>query len=178
MQKKKLEQIFKRHGVIAYPTETVFGIGCKASDLLALEKIRKIKQRSTNKGFIILSDKIKHLQRYCVQDLAKIHDKLQNNTPTTWLLECKPEWQGMLTGNSNKIAIRLSNHPQVIELCHIADDAMVSTSLNISGQAPITSLQQAQQLFADKVDDIVAGECGNLPPSRIIDFENGKVIRA
>ncbi len=177
MQKKKLEQIFRHHGVIAYPTETVFGIGCKASDLTAVEKILTIKQRSAAKGFIILSHTIRHLQPYCARDLDEISHQLESKTPTTWLIACKPEWQGILTGNSSKVAIRLCKHPQVIELCRIANDALVSTSLNLSGQPPITTLQQARQTFQNKVDYIVEGECGKLPPSRVIDFETGKVIR-
>lgn len=171
---QSLTDILNNNGIIGYPTETVFGIGCHPQSDSALQKINNIKQRPTNKGLIIVSHQLHHLQRYTPFDLSKL---AQPKRATTYIVPCKAAFIGLLTGNKNTIAIRLSKHPSISQLCNILDDAIVSTSLNISGGATINSYSQACSLFAHLLDFIVEGECGNQSPSQIIDVLNKQVLR-
>ena len=168
-------EIFLQQGnIIAYPTETVYGIGCDPQNSQSLAKINAIKGRNEEKGFIIISNKIAHLQKYTTFNIQNLQ---RTKRATTYLVPCKKSYQGLLTGNKNTVAIRLSEHPAIVELCTVFNGAIVSTSLNYSGDTPITEESIAMTQFANKVDLIIKGECGKQAPSRIVDLESNKVIR-
>ncbi len=172
--KPSLLFILNNHGVIAYPTETVFGIGCNPNSNIALNKINSIKQRDENKGFIIVSNNIEHLQQYTRFDLSLLK---QPKRATTYIVPCKKQFIGLLTGNKNSIAIRLSNHPQIADICNLLNHAVVSTSLNLSGKPAITCNSDAKKQFEEALDFVVAGECGGQQPSQIINAVSLKTIR-
>ncbi|MBT8440112.1 MAG: tRNA threonylcarbamoyladenosine biosynthesis protein RimN [Gammaproteobacteria bacterium] len=165
--------------VIAYPTEAVFGLGCHPLDAQAVKQILKIKQRPVSKGLILIASDFSQLRPY-VADVADEFLEQAFKTwpgPNTWLFPKNPATPYWLTGDFETIAVRVSAHPVVQDLCNTAGTALVSTSANRSQQEPARSALQCRfkQL---SVDMIVNGQVDlSARPSVITDLLSGKLIR-
>lgn len=170
-----------RGGVIAYPTEAVWGLGCDPWDVLAVERILELKQRPMEKGMILVAASVDQV-RFLLDPLPA---ELQETAlgywpgPVTCLLpdvnEQVPEW---VRGRHRSIAVRVSDHPVVRSLCEAADMPLVSTSCNPAGRQPARHAWQVRRYFGDQLDLIVPGALGgNRKPSRIIDIVTGQQLR-
>ncbi|BFT32120.1 L-threonylcarbamoyladenylate synthase type 1 TsaC [Alteromonas sp. D210916BOD_24] len=173
---------FENGQLLVYPTEAVMGIGCDPDNEEAVNALLKIKQRPVEKGVILIAATYSQLLPY-VNDNAIRPDRRTDifsswPGPNTWLLpksDAAPNW---LTGHHSKIAVRVTNHPVVIELCNRLQKPIVSTSANLTGQLPATTLQEAKAVFGDSVV-YVEGEVGGASkPSVIRDGDTAEVIRA
>lgn len=167
-------------GVIAYPTETVFGLGCDPLDMHAIERILELKQRPQEKGLILIGGTLEHLLPFIDVDDAKLQNKLasQSARPTTWICPIStatPQW---LSGKHHSIAVRISPSPLVQQLCNAFGSAIVSTSANPSGKTPAANALVIQRYFQQRLNYVLHGN-GKLKgkPSRIIDLLSGRVIR-
>ncbi len=168
-------------GVIAYPTEAVWGLGCDPFNQEAVDKLLKLKSRPVDKGLILVAGDIKQIQ-FLLKKLPA--DKLQKLTdswpgPVTWLIEdtddLLPAW---IKGNFTSVAVRVSDHPTVKALCDAFGGCIVSTSLNPAGLDPALNISQSKGYFADAVDCYVSGDLGSSKkPSNIIELATGNVIR-
>lgn len=172
--------ILQQGGVIAYPTEAVYGLGCDPANHKAVQKILEIKQRDRNKGLILIAAAFEQLSPF----LEEIEESLKQRVlatwpgPVTWLWPAKTEVSSWLRGEHTTIAIRVTAHPLVVELCRTFGGALVSTSANVSGQPPARNAEQVQAQFKDQLDYILEGEVGGLAkPSQIRDVVTGKVLR-
>ena len=170
-------------GVIAYPTEAVYGLGCDPKDLSAVKKILELKQRQKEKALILIASNFNQFENY-IQPLEKeIKEKLlaswKNNTNAiTWLVPVKKETSRYLKGTFDTLAIRVSHHPIVKKLCEDFGGAIVSTSANISTQESARTAEEVKQIFGNKVDFIVGGETDiNAQPSEIRDALTDEIIR-
>lgn len=176
----QIKKIISAGGIIAYPTEAVYGLGCDPFNEKALAQLLKIKQRPATKGFIIIVSSWQQMQAL-VQPLdAKLLEKVYSTWPgpVTWLFPVLPNISQQLRGNHDRIAIRMTAHPIAKQICHFLDMAIISTSANISQQPPLTTAKQVKQCFGDKIDHIVAGPVGNLAkPTVIRDVISGETIR-
>ncbi len=177
---QKAAAILQRGGVIAYPTETVFGLGCLPENEAALQRIIDIKGRDANKGFILLAATPEQLQPYTA-DLSQ-NDWQTITAPqpraTTWIVPASPDLSPLLTGNRNTIAIRITNHDSDQQLCNQLDDAIVSTSANLSGQPPATTAEALPDSLKRQLDFVLTRPCGpDRKPSRIVDLRSGEIIR-
>ncbi|PCH62562.1 MAG: threonylcarbamoyl-AMP synthase [Gammaproteobacteria bacterium] len=179
-QLRRAAEIVHHGGVIAYPTEAVYGLGCNPNDSLAVSHLLAIKQRSIDKGLILIAAEFMQLEPYIGKISKSIYQKIEKSWPgpVTWLLpkaEHTPAW---LCGKHDKIAVRVTAHPIAAALCRACDSALVSTSANRDGQAPArNSLAVRRKLRG--IDKIVHGTTGGLAqPSAIIDALSGQVIRA
>lgn len=179
-QLRHAARIVHNGGIIAYPTEAVYGIGCLPNDYLAVERLLAIKQRDINKGLILIAADFNQLAPY-VDELSKsIYRKIEKSWPgpTTWLLpkaEHTPPW---LCGKHDKIAVRVTAHPIAAALCRSCGGALVSTSANIDSRAPARNSLSVRRKLAG-IDKIIHGATGGLAqPSTIIDALSDKVIRA
>ncbi len=168
-------------GVIAYPTEGVFGLGCLPENAIAIQRILDMKNRNPNLGFVLVASSIDQLLPY----LGKLGEKTmarllaQEKSPVTWVVAASAEAPQWITGDRDTIAVRISQHPVVRALCDAADSALVSTSANISGRPPASNRLAAQRLFGDLVDMITPGETGGLGgPTELRDADTGEVLRA
>ncbi|WP_440054631.1 L-threonylcarbamoyladenylate synthase [Pseudoalteromonas sp. T1lg65] len=168
--------------VICYPTEAIFGLGCDPDNQKAVDTLLALKQRPVDKGLILIADNYAQCLRYI--DDAKIPmDKRADifsswPGPVTWVLPAKASTPKWLTGQHSTLAIRITAHPIVKQLCREFGKPIVSTSANFAGQSPAMSIEEAKRLFADKVAFYVGGELGgNTQPSIIKDATTGKVIR-
>jgi L-threonylcarbamoyladenylate synthase len=176
---KKAAFVCHHGGVISYPTESVFGLGCNPDNYSAVDKILQLKQRPIEKGLILIAASIKQLQPYIVvssKDLNKITS--QKNSPTTWLVkpsELTPYW---ITGQHEKVAVRLTQHPVAKHLCEQFPYPLVSTSANPGGKIPAKSSLKSRIYFGGNVDFYVGGSVGNLGSvTRIVDVDTGLVVR-
>ena len=132
-------EVLRRGGVILYPTDTVWGIGCDATNEEAVKRVYDIKQRDDSKALICLVDSDARLQRYVrsVPDVAwQLIDSLKDSgaKPTTLILDGAVNLAPNLIAADGSIALRITNEPFSKELCYRFQKALVSTSANISGQ--------------------------------------------
>ena len=165
--------------VIAYPTEAVYGLGCDPFDFAAITKLFHVKQRPVEKGVILVAASIEQVLPY-VELMDTPWQKQVEQTwpgPVTWILPAKPNVPEWITGGRETVAIRVSDHPVVQALCSAYGKPIVSTSANITNQAPAKSCDEIQQIFQDKVL-CVEGALGNLDkPTQIREAISGKVLR-
>jgi L-threonylcarbamoyladenylate synthase len=165
-------------GVIAYPTESVFGLGCNPDDLTAVEKLLALKNRPVEKGLILIAAHIEQLQPYIIASNTAMQRISSQTQPTTWLVKTSSYTPAWITGQHNKVAVRITQHPVARHLCAQLNYPLVSTSANPGGKPPARSGLQARIYFAHTVDYYVAGKVGALKnPTQIIDMETGKIIR-
>ena len=176
-------EILQQGGIIAYPTEAVYGLGCDANNLSAVKNILELKQREKEKGLILISSSFDQFKNY-IQPLEKhIENKLldswKNNTKAiTWLVPVKNEISEYLKGQFDSLAIRVSHHPVVKELCQQFGGAIISTSANVTAQEAARTAEEVKQIFDGKVDFIIEGKTDrNSQPSEIRDALTDKLIR-
>ena len=136
---RKAVEVLRWGGVILYPTDTVWGIGCDATNQEAVKRVYDIKQRDDSKALICLVDSDARLQRYVrqVPDVAwQLIDSLKDSDskPTTIILDGAVNLASNLIADDGSIALRITNEPFSKELCYRFQKALVSTSANISGQ--------------------------------------------
>lgn len=166
-------------GVIAYPTESVFGLGCDPYNSDAIKKILSIKKRPAYKGLIILVSDIEQAQPF-LQPLS--NQQLERvNTPReraiTWLMPCLPEVSPLLRGHFQSLAVRITQHPIARAICELTNTPLVSTSCNIAGKSELKTVVEVRNHMKAKIDWLVSGRCGGQAPSQIIDITNNRVLR-
>tara|TARA_B100000614_G_scaffold205531_1_gene187474 strand:- start:978 stop:1529 length:552 start_codon:yes stop_codon:yes gene_type:complete len=166
--------------IIAYPTESIYGIGCDPYNYDAVQKIFKIKNRPNTKPMILIASHLTQIVK--LVDNQSLTKTVMQTWPghTTWLLpasaEC-PEW--LYEKESKKIAIRVSAHRDVISICKNFNKPIISTSANKSMNEPIKEISKIKNIFEGEIDFIVEGNIGQeLKPSVIKDFETGKIVRS
>lgn len=170
--------VLLRGGVIAYPTEGVFGLGCLPDDLFAVRRIVDMKRRDAAKGLILIAADARQLDGWI--DLPPgtslpDPDPLQ---PVTWIVPPGPKVSASLRGRHETIAVRITTNPTAKALCEAADSPLVSTSANLTGKPTARNRLVLRRQFGTVVDYIVPGDCGPATgPSEIRDFASGKVLR-
>jgi len=177
------EVAYYQGGIIAYPTEAVFGLGCDPDNLQAIEKLLRIKERSPKKGLILLAANYAQLLPYI--DDRKIPQDKRLSVLSRWpdgitqLMPKNIQISKLLTGEFTKIAVRLTSQPDVVALCNKVNKPIVSTSANLSGQQPAITWQEVEDTLSNKIDFIIKGNTlGYTQPSKIIDALTGETIRA
>lgn len=172
---------FRAGETIAYPTEAVYGLGCDPDNQAAVMNLLDLKQRPIEKGLILIARTYSQLLPY-VNDAAIPMDMRTEifsswPGPNTWLLPKSNKAGNWLTGGSELIAVRVSAHQGVQDLCMLFDKPMVSTSANRSGDpAAVTKAEVIKQF--GKLVIVVDGPLGGATnPSRIRNGFTGKIIR-
>jgi L-threonylcarbamoyladenylate synthase len=172
----------QRGGIIAYPTEGVWGLGCDPFNEEAVHKLLAIKQRPLEKGLILVAGSMKQ-----IAPLLEPLDAAQLNLltdswpgPVTWLLpdtrQLIPSW---IKGKFTSVAIRVSAHPPVVQLCSAFGGLLVSTSANPAAFAPARTRLRVASWFGDSIDYILPGKLGGQAgPSSIRDLATASVIRS
>ncbi len=173
-------ETLNRGGVIAYPTEAVYGLGCRANDRAATERICALKDRSVDQGVIVLIRDLAQLGNW-IEPLDAQQQARLNETwpgPVTWLLPVTSECPVWLKGQHSSLAVRQSDHPICKQLVGALDTPLVSTSANPSGKPPARSAAGVRALFDDLINAIVDGPLGEEDaPSRIFDLRTGQQLR-
>lgn len=180
-QLKKVSQCLYAGGVIAYPTEAIWGLGCDPYNRAATYRLLQIKQRPVHKGLILVASSPDQLEPL----LASLNPTQLSRVlaswpgPTTWLIpdhhNCIPSW---VKGMHSSVAIRVSAHPQVSAMCHHFGGPIVSTSANRAGASPAKTAIAVQKQMGNRLDGIFFGQLGDSHnPSTIIDAVTGQVFR-
>ena len=173
-------EVIRRGGVIAYPTESTFGLGCAPNDLNALNRILEIKQRPAEKGLIILVSDIQQARNF-IQPLTQAQlDQIAvpNDRATTWLIPREQNLPVELCGTHPKIAVRVTQHPIAHAICEAIAMPLVSTSCNLSGEPAMTDAAAIAEQMGEQLDLVVGGEVGGQDASQIIDIESGQILRS
>lgn len=175
---KQAAHLVNQSGVIAYPTESVYGLGCNPFNEDAVFRLLLLKQRPLEKGLIILASDIEQLSSLIDpldnEQIKTIHSATQ---ATTWIVPARqaPEW---LTGKHHSLAIRITSHPIAKALCSALGYPLVSTSANPSAKPPAMTPLRVRQYFKNQLDLVIHGKNGPLTrPTTIIDLISGKIIR-
>ena len=177
-------ETMRKGGVILYPTDTVWGIGCDATNAEAVKRVYEIKQRDDSKALICLVDSDARMQRYFrhVPDVAwQLIDSLKEGDakPTTLILDGAINLAENLIAEDGSLGVRITNEPFSKELCFRFQKAIVSTSANISGEPAAQNYCDIDQRILDAVDYVCWSrrqEHKPHTPSSIIKLkENGEV---
>lgn len=174
--------IMHRGGVIAYPTESVWGLGCDPYNEMAVQSILTLKQRDVAKGLILVAASIEQFEPY----LAHLSDEQRHILsqswpgPFTWLVPHHHTLPFWVHGNHTSVALRVSQHPIVRELCRAFGGPIISTSANPQGKPAPKQSWQVHRYFhhSPQLDWVVKGSVGqHAQPSTITDLISGKVLR-
>ncbi|WWO95364.1 MAG: Sua5/YciO/YrdC/YwlC family protein [Candidatus Dasytiphilus stammeri] len=169
--------------IIAYPTESVFGLGCNPESKKAVMNLLALKQRSIEKGFILVAANYEQIKPY-IHDhqLSKkqrdmICSQSNSTRPITWLLPKNIKTPSWLTGNFSSLAVRISKYPSIKQLCTAFNKPLISTSANITGSLPCRTVKEIRAQFGKNLL-IYPGNLGPLKfHTEIRDLLSDKIIR-
>jgi len=178
----KLAAVLLSGQVVLLPTDTIYGLSCLASNETALRRILEIKGRAENKPLISLVNSWAMVERYAIIE-PKVRTYLSSvwPGPVTAILPSRQHLPAVVTGGLPNIALRWPKNEWLNKLITLVDQPIISTSANLTGQAPIASLVEVEKYFIDVAPDLAidAGILNN-PPSRIVDCQDPlqiKIIR-
>lgn len=171
-----------RGGVIAYPTEAVWGLGCDPRNEASVMRLLALKQREVDKGLILIAADETQLAPFI--DMTALDDAQRGAVraswpgPNTWIVPASADAPAWITGTHDGIAVRVSAHPTVIALCNAFGGALVSTSANRAGQPAPSTRETLDEIVVAGVDAVTVGETGGLlRPTAIRDARSGDVLR-
>ncbi|MBK9162300.1 MAG: Sua5/YciO/YrdC/YwlC family protein [Nitrosomonadales bacterium] len=176
---RTLVAFLRRGGVIAYPTESCYGLGCDPRNRRAVQRILKLKQRPQRKGLILIASDYRQVQPYIQPLTADEQLRLQQDgaQAVTYLMPAKPSCPRLLRGEHNTLAVRLTAHAFAKELCRNAKSALVSTSANRSGQRPARTFAECRRMFGENVR-VLRGRVGKRKrPSTIRAWAGDRIVR-
>ncbi|WP_256645866.1 Sua5/YciO/YrdC/YwlC family protein [Thermomonas paludicola] len=169
-------------GVIAYPTEGVWGLGCDPRNEAAVLRLLALKQREVAKGLILIAASEAQLAPYvdmaALDDVQRAAVRASWPGPNTWIVPASATAPGWITGAHDGIAVRVTAHPVVRALCDGFGGALVSTSANIASEPSPCTRAALDPRILDGVDAVADGETsGRLQPSTIRDARSGLSLR-
>ncbi len=169
--------------LIAYPTEAVFGLGCDPDSQAAVARLLKVKQRPMEKGLILVAATVEQLAPYV--DFSQLTLEQKSSVlkswpgPFTWVMPKQSSTPAWLTGQFDTLAVRVSAHPVVQQLCLAFGKPLVSTSANLTGEPPCRSKVDVLTQLHGQVIEVVDGECDlRANPTQIRDAKTLQLIRA
>ena len=178
---REAARVLRDGGLVAYPTEAVYGLGCDPLNPAAVLRLLALKRRPLQKGLILIAAEFAQLIPF-VGVLPQALEQQVRATwpgPVTWLLpvdDAVPRW---LRGGHDSLALRVTAHPTAAALCRAFGGAVVSTSANIGGQRPARSALAVQRIFGRRIDCILHAPLGDLDrPTEIRDGRSGLIVRA
>jgi len=177
---RRLRAWLKRGGVIAYATESCFGLGCDPRNARAARRILVLKGRPQARGLILIGSEFRQFAPF----LAPVPSALASRFPTWWpgpnslLLAAARRCPRWLTGHHDQLAVRVTAHAGTVRLCHALARALVSTSANRAGRRALKTASACRQAFGARVW-VLPGRIGRRrTPSTLFDPLSGAIIRA
>lgn len=172
--------VLRAGGIVAYPTEAVYGLGCDPLNKQTVQRVLEIKQRDPHKGLILIAAAFGQLAPY----LAELDDNTRARIlptwpgPVTWVLPARDDISPLLRGAHHTLAVRVTAHPLAAALCRAFGGAVVSTSANRSGTPPARTAQQVRAELGANLEYILEGAVGALAnPTEIRDGTTGALLR-
>ncbi len=168
-------------GVIACPTEAVWGLSCDPFSESAVERLLDLKQRPADKGLILVAGDESQLA-FLLEDLPQaLRAKLRVSWPgaNTWLVPHHGRVPALVHGRFSTVAVRVSGHPLVRDLCRVHGGPLVSSSANVAGSPAPRTLLAVRNYFGDQLDGVLPGKVGAVGrPSTIRDVFSDEIFRA
>lgn len=181
-QIRRAVDYIEQDGVIAYPTEAVWGLGCDPYSETAVKRLLALKKRPVEKGLILVASKVEQVE-HLLESLTQEQRSTVLNSwpgPNTWLIpdpnELVPTW---IKGEHESVAVRVSDHPLVRALCERFGRLLVSTSANPATREPALTKTKVNAYFGPALDFVLAGELGGRSaPSVIRDAVSLNTLRS
>ena len=173
-------RILHEGGVVAYPTESCFGLGCDPAHREAVDRILAIKGRDVAKGLILIGGAWEHLAPFMgdLPEQARARLRAAWPGPVTFLIPPSARVPDWVRGSHPRVALRWTAHPQAARLCRVYRGAVVSTSANREGSAPLRTAEAVQAELGAEIDGCMTGRVGmRARPSVIVDAVTGERIR-
>ncbi|MFZ4791282.1 MAG: Sua5/YciO/YrdC/YwlC family protein [Candidatus Competibacteraceae bacterium] len=173
-------RIVRVGGLIAYPTEAVYGLGCDPRNERAVTRLLTLKRRSISKGLILIAADFVQLEPFLQpldpQDRVRLEATWPG--PQTWLIPARTTVPRWLRGRHDTLAVRVTAHPLAAALCRTCGHPLVSTSANRSGRPPARTALAVRRQLGDSLDDLLPGPTGGaVKPTAIRDLRTGQVVR-
>lgn len=188
---KKIKEILENDGVIAFVTDTVWGIGCLPTSKRAVERIYEIKHRDSNKPLILMSNSIEPLRKYVKPLTEKAEELIKKHFAgaLTLVVEKSELTPDYITSGLNTVGIRVPDNKVFAEICSCIDgNVLATTSANLSNEPPALSYDEAVKYIGNSVDLVVDDFCekaqgrastvAGIFPNGIKIFRQGDVIVA
>ena len=176
----RLSREIANGAVFGYPTDTIWGFGCHPLIASSVARILAIKRRPMEKGLILLSSELDYCLPYLNnsdEELAPLREP--SGQPTTWLVDASADCPVWIRGGFSTVAVRVTDHPLIRQICDRLESPVVSTSANHGGRPPARNLWQMHKYFARDLDYIVSGyTTGGARASRIKSLASGTTIRS
>ncbi|HVK55290.1 MAG TPA: Sua5/YciO/YrdC/YwlC family protein [Burkholderiales bacterium] len=176
---RRLRAHVSNGGLIAYATASCFGIGCDPRNPRAIQKLLRIKGRPRHKGLILIAHDFKHLAPFVARLTESEQKKAKEKWPGphTWLMRASSKTSRFVRGRRPNVAVRVDAHPDAVMVCRVLNSAIISTSLNRAGCAPVRTYREALRQFSSRVM-VLPGRIGrNKTPSTIQDFSTRRIFR-
>lgn len=180
MRLERAARVILGGGVVAYPTEAVYGLGCDPFCYEAVAKILAIKHRSWRKGLILIAADVAQLAPLAELPTGSMRSTILESWPgpVTWTLPARPDVPDWITGGRPTLAVRVTAHAAAAALCLRVGTALVSTSANRADRPPLKSALRVRRMLGAQVDYVLAGPLGRLAsPTTIRDGRTGRVLR-
>lgn len=146
---------FNNEQVVAYPTEAVYGLGCNPLSQKAMDEILRLKVRPVEKGVIIIAADVSQIMPFVDWDAIPLEHQQKIEAswpgPFTWLMPKSDKTPAWISGDSPLIAVRVTDHSLVIDMCNAVGSALVSTSANPAGLVPARSAIEVENYFQDQI---------------------------
>ena len=167
-------------GLIAYPTEAVYGLGCDPRNERAVWRLLALKRRSAHKGLILIAADFAQLAPFLhpltPAELGRLHASWPG--PYTWLVPARSGTSHWLRGRHDTLAVRVTAHPLAAALCRACGHPLVSTSANLSGRPPARSALAARRQLGRHLDALLPGPTGGAArPTAIRNLRTGRTVR-
>ena len=171
----------RRGGIIAYPTESVYGLGCDPFNHNAVTQLLMLKKRPLEKGFILIASAWKQVASLTQPIEPKILARIFQSWPgpVTWVFPASSEVPSWIRGKHPTIAIRLTDHLIAKLLCHRFGGPIVSTSANRKWEQPIRNARILRMIFGNQINRILEGPLGpSYRPTEIRNAVTGEILRS
>ena len=175
---KTIKKVLDNDGIIIYPTDTVYGIGCNCYSEKGLKKLYSFKNRPLNKPINVLTNSYEKIKKVSKNISKKEEELIKKYLPgdMTIILEKDDKIPDLLTANLNTIGVRIPNNDISLKILEYYEYPLATTSVNLSGESPGIEVDDFYEEFKDKVDIIIDG--GKSPigtPSTIVKVENNNI---
>jgi len=170
----------RRGEIIAYPTDTVYGLGCDPLNAHALNTLNRLKTRAPGKGLILLAGSLEQLDDFIVLENAAARARvLAEKQPTSWIVPARPQLPEQLTGGGDTLAVRVTDSSVVVKLCQLLGHPLVSSSANPAGRPPaVNGLQLHRWFQQDLASILIDDNAGTGRPSIIKHIDSQHIYRA
>jgi L-threonylcarbamoyladenylate synthase len=174
-------RVIRAGGLIAYPTEAVYGLGCDPRNERAVNRLLTLKRRSVHKGLILIAADFAQLEPFLQPldppDRARLAATWPG--PQTWLVPARTTTPRWLRGRHDTLAVRVTAHPLAAALCRACGHPLVSTSANRSGRPPARTALAVRRQLGNSLDHLLPGPTGGaVKPTAIRDLRTGQIVRS